>query len=76
MSPVGIGLELHLRDKIMPTSRELDRKETASTSQPKDFQAADVPIKYEMKCFACGAPTDWPQDLCDSCQKLSKMHCT
>ena len=41
----------------MPPSRELDMKETASISHPKDFQAADSPIEYEMKCFACGAPT-------------------
>jgi hypothetical protein len=71
-----MGLELPLRDKIMPPSRELDMKETASTSHPKDFQPADSPIKYEMKCFACGAPVKWYQDICDSCQKLTDLHCT
>jgi rRNA maturation endonuclease Nob1 len=51
-------------------------KETASTSHPKDFQPADSPIEYEMRCFACGAPTEWPHDICDSCQKLTDLSCT
>jgi len=54
----------------------LDMKETASTSHPKDFQPADSPIEYEMKCFACGAPTEWPHDICDACQKISELNCT
>lgn len=73
---VDMGLEFPQRDKIMPPSRELDIKETASTSQPKDFQVTDVPVKHEMKCFACGAPTSWPYDICEACQKLNEMHCT
>jgi hypothetical protein len=69
-------LALLFREKTMPPSRVLDMKETASTSHPKDFKPADSPIEYEMKCFACGAPTEWPHDICDACQKLSKMDCT
>jgi hypothetical protein len=69
-------LALLLREKTMVPSRELDMKETASTSHSKDFQPNDSPIKYDMKCFACGAPTKWPHDICDACQKLSKMDCT
>lgn len=60
----------------MPLSRELDMKEIASNSHQKDFQPADSPIEYEMKCFACGAPTEWPHDICDACQKLTELHCT
>ena len=60
----------------MVPSRELDLKETASTSHSKDFQAADSPIEYKMQCFTCGAPTDWPHDLGESSQKLSEMDCT
>ena len=60
----------------MPPSRELEIKGTVTTSQPKEFQRADLPTKYEMKCFACGAPTEWPHDICEACQKLSKMDCT
>ena len=60
----------------MLPSRELDMKETASASHPKEFKPTDSPIEYEMKCFACGAPTEWPHDICEACQKLSKMDCT
>jgi len=69
-------LELFPREKTMPLSKGADMKEKASTSPPKDFQPADSAIIHEMKCFACGAPTEWPQDVCDACQKLSKMNCT
>ena len=69
-------LALLLREKTMPSSRELDMKEIASNSPSKAFQPANSPIEYEMKCFACGAPTEWPHDICDACQKLSKKDCT
>ena len=69
-------LESVLREKTMPPSREVDMKETAITSPPKEFKAADSATEYEMKCFACGAPTEWPHDICEACKKLSKMDCT
>jgi hypothetical protein len=51
-------------------------KETADTSQPKEIQPAGLPEDYINKCFACGAPTEWPHDICHACQKLSEMDCT
>jgi hypothetical protein len=51
-------------------------KETAGTSHPKDFKPADLPEDYINKCFACGAPSDWPHDICDACQKLAELNCT
>ena len=51
-------------------------KKAAGTTQEKDFQLADSLTEYEIKCFACGAPVEWYQDICDSCQKLTDLHCT
>ena len=41
-------LALLLREKTMPSSRELDMKEIASNSPQKDFQPAESPIEYEI----------------------------
>jgi len=49
--------------------------EKADTIDRNDVQSPSFPEWDKNKCFACGAPVEWPHQSCEFCQKLSEFDC-
>jgi hypothetical protein len=67
-----------VREILPETSKGADGVHWREISGFGRFRFATLGLteEYKNKCFACGSPVDWPDEICDSCKKLSELNCS